>query len=213
MLAVRIQASPTFTPAMLPCFVPGTSASVVHFQAYLVEGLVRWNTARAEAALQQPEGAQQRPRVRDHRLQYRLNELAGRLGVTTVVSLQFKVAAHLDLELVRDELVRIKSIVQRIMKSLESSATSMGLKLKLEETWASNNLFLHGKVPVVNRRMEGLWVKEVSRLTTCMNDELPSLSPVLSNVATQCLTISQRLDDPVLSMLVYGHAASEIWEQ
>ena len=38
---------------------------------------------QAEAALQQPEGAQRRPRVRDHRLQYRLNELAGRLGVTT----------------------------------------------------------------------------------------------------------------------------------
>ena len=56
-------------------------------------------------------------------------------------------------------------------------------------------------------------VKEVSCLITCMNDELPYLPPVLSNVATQCLTISQRLDDPVLSMLVYGHATSEIWEQ
>ena len=37
-------------------FVAGTSASAVHFQAYLVEGLVRWNAARARAALQGREG-------------------------------------------------------------------------------------------------------------------------------------------------------------
>lgn len=39
-------------------FVAGTSASAVHFQAYLVEGLMRWNTARARAraALQRRDG-------------------------------------------------------------------------------------------------------------------------------------------------------------
>ena len=89
----------------------------------------------------------------------------------------------------------------------------MGLKLKLEETWASNSLFLYRKVPILNKRMEGLWAKGVSRLTTCMNDELPSLACVLSNMATQCLTISQRLYDPVLSMVVYGHAASDTWDR
>ncbi len=31
-------------------FIPGTSASAVHFQAYLLEGLTRWNAARASAA-------------------------------------------------------------------------------------------------------------------------------------------------------------------
>ena len=37
------------------CCVSGTSASAVHFQAYLVEGLVRWNAARTRAALQRRE--------------------------------------------------------------------------------------------------------------------------------------------------------------
>ncbi|OWF35733.1 hypothetical protein KP79_PYT26070 [Mizuhopecten yessoensis] len=32
-------------------FIPGTSASDLHFQAYLLEGLVRWNEDRANAAL------------------------------------------------------------------------------------------------------------------------------------------------------------------
>lgn len=134
-------------------------------------------------------------------------------GDNQVVSLQFKVASHLEVQLVREELLRIRDIVKRIMLALEQSAQSMGLKLKLEETWASNSLFLYGKVPVLNRRMEGLWLKGVSRLTTCMNDELPSLASVLSNVATQCLTISQRLDDPIFPMLVHGHAASDIWDR
>ncbi|KAJ7983775.1 hypothetical protein DPEC_G00371510 [Dallia pectoralis] len=31
-------------------FIPGTSASAAHFQAYLLEGLTRWNEDRAEAA-------------------------------------------------------------------------------------------------------------------------------------------------------------------
>ena len=31
-------------------FIPGTSASDLHYQAYLMEGLVRWNQARARAA-------------------------------------------------------------------------------------------------------------------------------------------------------------------
>ena len=34
-------------------FIPGTSASNVHFQAYLLEGLSRWNQARALAADQE----------------------------------------------------------------------------------------------------------------------------------------------------------------
>ncbi len=31
-------------------FIPGTAASAVHYQAYLLEGLTRWNAARASAA-------------------------------------------------------------------------------------------------------------------------------------------------------------------
>ena len=33
-------------------FIPGTSASAVNFQAYLLDGITRWNTARAEAAIE-----------------------------------------------------------------------------------------------------------------------------------------------------------------
>ncbi|XP_077088783.1 uncharacterized protein LOC143740659 [Siphateles boraxobius] len=33
-------------------FVPGTSASVLHFQVYLLEGLVQWNEARGVAAVE-----------------------------------------------------------------------------------------------------------------------------------------------------------------
>ena len=34
-------------------FIPGTSASDVHYQAYLLEGVTRWNQARALSAVQQ----------------------------------------------------------------------------------------------------------------------------------------------------------------
>lgn len=32
-------------------FIPGTSANAVNFQAYLLEGITRWNALRAQAAL------------------------------------------------------------------------------------------------------------------------------------------------------------------
>ncbi|KAG7500103.1 hypothetical protein JOB18_008713 [Solea senegalensis] len=55
-------------------FIPGTSASDVHFQVYLLEGLVRWNEDRGRAAV---EGGQ-RSALRCYRaqLQHAFNQLA-----------------------------------------------------------------------------------------------------------------------------------------
>ena len=36
-------------------FIPGTSANAVHYQAYLLEGVTRWNQARALEAIQQQQ--------------------------------------------------------------------------------------------------------------------------------------------------------------
>ena len=36
-------------------FIPGTSASDVHYQAYLLEGVTRWNQVRALSAVQQQQ--------------------------------------------------------------------------------------------------------------------------------------------------------------
>ena len=36
-------------------FIPGTSASDMHYQVYLLEGVTRWNQARALAAIQQQQ--------------------------------------------------------------------------------------------------------------------------------------------------------------
>ncbi len=46
-------------------FIPGTSASDLHYQAYLMEGLARWNQARAAAAI---DSAQKGLHSFDHRL-------------------------------------------------------------------------------------------------------------------------------------------------
>ena len=35
-------------------FIPGTSANAVSFQAYLMEGITRWNVLRAKAAIDSP---------------------------------------------------------------------------------------------------------------------------------------------------------------
>ena len=51
-------------------FVPGTSASAVRFQAYLLEGITRWNVLRAEAAVDSPN---QQLRSFDSQLKYKVS--------------------------------------------------------------------------------------------------------------------------------------------
>lgn len=46
-------------------FIPGTSASALNYQAYLLDGITRWNAARAEAAI---DSSSQLLRTFDNRL-------------------------------------------------------------------------------------------------------------------------------------------------
>ncbi|XP_076851096.1 uncharacterized protein LOC143501317 [Brachyhypopomus gauderio] len=57
-------------------FVPGTSASALHFQAYLLEGLVRWNEDRAAAAV---EGSDPARVCYSGQLQHYANQLSQQL--------------------------------------------------------------------------------------------------------------------------------------
>ena len=54
-------------------FIPGTSASAVNFQAFLLDGITRWNASRSLAAIDAP---QQSMRTFDVHLQERLNSLS-----------------------------------------------------------------------------------------------------------------------------------------
>jgi hypothetical protein len=50
-------------------FIPGTSASAVHYQAYLLEGITRWNNSRASEAVDASSGTL---RCFDSRLQQKV---------------------------------------------------------------------------------------------------------------------------------------------
>ena len=54
-------------------FIPGTSASAVNFQAYLLDGITRWNSDRAQAAVDSPRSLL---RTFDTKMQDRLNALS-----------------------------------------------------------------------------------------------------------------------------------------
>ena len=58
-------------------FIPGSSANAVNFQAYLIDGVVRWNQARAEAAFScDGSSSTQKLRTFDLRLQDAVNRLS-----------------------------------------------------------------------------------------------------------------------------------------
>jgi len=64
-------------PCILCCrFIPGHSASGTHFQAYLLDGVTRWNAARAQAAVDVgPTRSGKQLRVFDTKLQMNVNSL------------------------------------------------------------------------------------------------------------------------------------------
>ena len=53
-------------------FIPGTSASAVHYQAYLLDGLTRWNAARSAAAIESSAKERDTPRTFNFHLQHRV---------------------------------------------------------------------------------------------------------------------------------------------
>ena len=65
-------------------FIPGSSASAVNFQAYLLDGITRWNSSRAVAAIESPEG---NLRTFDSRLQEKINSLSSNIYGTKVFPL------------------------------------------------------------------------------------------------------------------------------
>ena len=54
-------------------FIPGTAANAVNFQAYLLDGITRWNAARASTGVQSPEES---VRTYDLCLQEKVNALS-----------------------------------------------------------------------------------------------------------------------------------------
>lgn len=67
-------------------FIPGSSASAINFQAYLLEGIVRWNQARAEAAID-ISNSEHSLRTFDIRLQERVNRLSQSIHGREVIPL------------------------------------------------------------------------------------------------------------------------------
>ena len=60
----------------LTSFVPGSSAGAVNFQAYILDGINRWNTAHSEAAIPSPLTSEtQRIFKPDFKARYRQDKL------------------------------------------------------------------------------------------------------------------------------------------
>lgn len=67
--------------------VVGTSANAVNFQAYLADGITRWNAARAADSIDQQTSSSQSLRTFDVRLQHRINSLSDNLNKDKVFPL------------------------------------------------------------------------------------------------------------------------------
>uniref|UniRef100_A0AAN0LJ79 Replicase n=1 Tax=Lobos virus TaxID=3139875 RepID=A0AAN0LJ79_9VIRU len=105
---------------------------------------------------------------------------------------------------------RIAEVIRNneaIMTAVSAGTGKLGLLINRDETMQSTDFLSYGKVPVYRGNILPLEAKRWSRVTCVTNDQLPSLSNVLSTISTNAITIAQHspsLLDPTVNYVFFG---------
>lgn len=121
-------------------------------------------------------------------------------GDNQVICTQYK------LQKVRTEMelaVCINGIVQNnnsIMNNIEMGTRRLGLIINQNETMKSADYLNYGKIPIYRGKLKGLDTKRWSRVACVSNDQLPTMSNILSTVSSNALSVgyfSESIVEPI----------------
>ncbi|DAZ87793.1 TPA_asm: large structural protein [Triaenorhabdovirus 2] len=131
-------------------------------------------------------------------------------GDNQLICPTYKIQASRCRESRDEELINIQNNAVNLITAISEGACQIGLLIKAEETWASSNLIIYGKIILYNWKLLPCASKRLSRASCLTNDQLPTLKNTLSTVNTTCLTICQQSDQAILSIYTYVALASEV---
>lgn len=86
---------------------------------------------------------------------------------------------------------------KNIMSAIERGTKSIGLIINKDETMQSADYLNYGKVPVFRSNIRISEVKRYARVTCTSNDQIPTMSAILSTVTSNALTVSHFSESPV----------------
>lgn len=86
------------------------------------------------------------------------------------------------------ERINIRRLSEEVLNNICVLSDSIGLHIKREETWMSNNILYYGKYPVLYGTARGMVLKRLCRLFSMANELTPSLANLLNATVTTCLS-------------------------
>lgn len=129
-------------------------------------------------------------------------------GDNQVICTHYKVQSGWTPEQLRDQLYDVHSNNAVIMATVSDNITRLGMSLNKDETMQSADYLNYGKIPVYKGLFLCLETKRWARLSCTNNDQLPSLSTVLSTVGSCSLTVAHQSINPISAILHYHWAGT-----
>lgn len=125
-------------------------------------------------------------------------------GDNQVICCEYTVHPYTDVDDLVEELNRIMRNNEVIINRIREATASIGLRINEDETLQAADMLIYGKSIVYRGNFTCLEEKRFSRITCTTNDQLPSLSNILSTVSTNCLTVAHYSKSPKNAMIHYN---------
>ncbi|AJR28341.1 polymerase [Inhangapi virus] len=125
-------------------------------------------------------------------------------GDNQTITTTYKTQVYRTEDELKSNLEKMVENNQSILDSIISGTKKLGLIINKDETVQAADYMNYGKVPIYRGVIRGLTGKRWSRANFVTNDQLPSLSNVISSVSTNALTVCHFSKVPFSSIYLYN---------
>lgn len=125
-------------------------------------------------------------------------------GDNQVICTFYKIDPHRSDEELKGHLTRMHRNNAAIIARIREATFSIGLLINNDETLQSADMLIYGKNIMYRGNMTVLEEKRYSRITCMTNDQLPSMSSIMSTVSTNCLTVAHYSKSCINSIYNYN---------
>ncbi|UCR92531.1 MAG: L protein [Apis rhabdovirus 3] len=126
-------------------------------------------------------------------------------GDNQVICTQYKLEKTRNTEEIKANLAKVVENNRIILSKVEEGTTKLGLSINKDETMQSADYLNYGKMTIFRGNLRVVECKRYGRTTCTTNDQLPTLSSIMSTVSTNSLTVAHASGGPINAMFHYNY--------
>lgn len=119
----------------------------------------------------------------------------------------------IHINLTKEQQVAPRKYITLLLHTLDHLFSRGGLKLKLQETWYSKNLFEYSKVRYYKSLRVDDSLKKLNRMIPDINEGFPSLQSLLTSASTTTENLSRSCNSPCLPFFLYSFEVGNIFNR